>query len=475
MGIDGIGSFFPYWKYDRTGEYSEESGKDSCGTSTLVKEQFSGEGDFIFFQAGNSSESDKTEGLEEEIAASHMSQNELMDFLRNSMNHMYLDGSLIWEEPSFQIGANFFTEEEWGEFLERVDAMLESVGQSEEEKEQKESPVDRSVADDIPVESIEETAVKTGEEGVVRQDDSAELYETIVNTAVNDGLALTSETRHCSYPSGKTGEEITYVVCFTESGIVCNKSGEKKAVWTMAYGDEGDYEKVLSFLAKFEEENLRFTAHKRFWQDYLSGEFNEEDFLDFFNRAENGKPDFLLRTESGNTIDLEHFKYQKYFTRRSIANSEFELPDFVGNFWDGTGEFPLWASRSNKNAFSDTSNGKVEGKREEVGRNNERWVPYGELESFGVINYHGVTFVCKDKEHAICLGDMSKEKDVLTIPLSGGGCLRVNKNNIGDLGRAIGMFSAEDVGIILRAIEEYRKISSMEYEMEEMKKNVGMC
>lgn len=447
MGIEGIGSFFPYWNYDRTGKNSEESIKDRDVTSTLVNEQFSGEGDFIFFRADNFSESDKAEGMGEENAASHMGQNELMDFLRNSMNHMYLDGNLAREEPSFQIGANFFTEEEWEEFLERVDAMLESVGQSEEGKEQKESPVDRRVADDIPVESIEETAV---------------------HTAVNSGLALTSETSHCSYPSGKTGEEIAYVVCYTESGIVCNKAGEKKAVWTMAYGDEGDYEKVLSFLAKFEEEeNLRFTAHKRFWQDYLSGEFNEEDFLNFFSRAENGKPDFLLRTENGDTIDSEHLKYQKYFTRRSIANPDFELPDFVGNFWDGTGEFPIWASRRNGNASSETSNEKVEGKREEVDRNNEIWFPYEEMASFGVINYHGVTFVCDGKEHAICLGDMSKEKDVLTIPLSGGGCLKVNKNNIGDLGRAIGMFSAEDVGIILRAIEEYRKISSMEYEMEE--------
>lgn len=37
---------------------------------------------------------------------------------------------------------------------------------------------------------------------------------------------------------------------------------------------------------------------------------------------------------------------------------------------------------------------------------------------------------------------MNNEKDILTIPLSEGGTLRVNQNNLDDLSKAIGMFAA---------------------------------
>jgi len=69
------------------------------------------------------------------------------------------------------------------------------------------------------------------------------------------------------------------------------------------------------------------------------------------------------------------------------------------------------------------------------------------------------------------LGDMTNPNDVLSIPLSGGGTLRVNKHNIGDLGKAISMFSAEDIGIILRAVlyrKEEEEIPSQKKKYEKM-------
>lgn len=100
-------------------------------------------------------------------------------------------------------------------------------------------------------------------------------------------------------------------------------------------------------------------------------------------------------------------------------------------------------------------------------------VPYGSLAKDGVITYKGVTFVCDEKTNSICLGDMSNKKNVLNIPLSGGGCLRVNRDNIGDLAKAIGMFSPEDVNRILRAIAQDAKIQSMQQELEDMENSVG--
>ncbi|MBR3808314.1 MAG: hypothetical protein IKJ15_08115 [Lachnospiraceae bacterium] len=94
-------------------------------------------------------------------------------------------------------------------------------------------------------------------------------------------------------------------------------------------------------------------------------------------------------------------------------------------------------------------------------------VPYGYLAENGVIEYEGVTFVCDEKRNAICLGDMTNEKNVINIPLSDGGCLKVNRDNLDDLAKAISMFSPEDIKRIMEAIATNTKCRQMQQEMDE--------
>lgn len=100
-------------------------------------------------------------------------------------------------------------------------------------------------------------------------------------------------------------------------------------------------------------------------------------------------------------------------------------------------------------------------------------VPYGYLAKDGVIEYNGVCFICDERTNSICLGDMTDKNKVLTIALSGGGCLKVNRDSLGTLSKAISMFSPEDVNLILRAIAQDTKIQSMKNEMEDMEASVG--
>lgn len=100
-------------------------------------------------------------------------------------------------------------------------------------------------------------------------------------------------------------------------------------------------------------------------------------------------------------------------------------------------------------------------------------VPYGHLAKDGVIIYNGVCFVCDEKTNSICLGDMTDKKNVLNIPLSGGGHLKVNRNSLGLLSKAVGMFSPEDLNLIMRAIAQDTKVMSVQKEIEGMDAEIG--
>lgn len=101
-----------------------------------------------------------------------------------------------------------------------------------------------------------------------------------------------------------------------------------------------------------------------------------------------------------------------------------------------------------------------------------RNVPYSYMARDGMIQYNGVTFICDPKRNALCLGDVSNPKKVLNIPLSGGGVLKVNRNNLGDLAQAIGMFSPEDANNIMRAIAEDTHCRRKLNEIEELKQDI---
>ena len=95
-------------------------------------------------------------------------------------------------------------------------------------------------------------------------------------------------------------------------------------------------------------------------------------------------------------------------------------------------------------------------------------MPYGEMAEDGVIEYNGVIFVCDYEHNRLTLGDTTNKEACINIPLSGGGSLLVNRDNIDDLSRAIGMFSPEDVKRILEALARDNKIQQMKKELDDM-------
>ncbi len=99
--------------------------------------------------------------------------------------------------------------------------------------------------------------------------------------------------------------------------------------------------------------------------------------------------------------------------------------------------------------------------------------PYYFLSEDGIIDYNGVIFVCDTEHNQLHLGDTSDSKNCLTIPLSKGGSLVVNRNNIDQLSKAISMFSPEDINLIMRALAVDAKARQTLEEIEDEECSVG--
>ena len=100
-------------------------------------------------------------------------------------------------------------------------------------------------------------------------------------------------------------------------------------------------------------------------------------------------------------------------------------------------------------------------------------VPYANIVKDGKIEYNGVTFISDEKTNSLNLGDCSCRRDYITIPLEGGGVLNVNRDNYGDLSKCMDMFSPEDQGRILRAIEQDIHLARKGQEIDEMESEIG--
>lgn len=103
----------------------------------------------------------------------------------------------------------------------------------------------------------------------------------------------------------------------------------------------------------------------------------------------------------------------------------------------------------------------------------DKKAPYYHLSNNGMIEYKGVTFFCDTQKNQLQLGDISDEGNCLTIPLEGGGALIVNRDNLDELAKAIGMFSPEDANRIMRAIHQDTKAKQVQAEIEDEENRIG--
>ena len=178
-------------------------------------------------------------------------------------------------EPSYQIGGRSFTEREWDKMLSEFDAAEDTLKKLVEEERER-----LLKADEIKRIQQKENVDK---EEATKQKETAEQKETADRQKVSRESIelLTADSVSCTYM--ENDNEVTYVTSFGPDGIKCKKLGyigEEGWLWEISYSNTSQYSTVMNFLEKFPAgANLVFASQKNFWEDFLKGKTDQEEYL----------------------------------------------------------------------------------------------------------------------------------------------------------------------------------------------------
>ena len=185
-------------------------------------------------------------------------------------------------EASYQIGSQSFTEKEWEEFLDKFDSVQEAIQELMKEEQARK------------------------EEKETKKED---VFTTDASTL------LTTESTSCVYETADPDDDdIRYITWYTEEGIFCRKAGQTEGYeWSITFENKEQYDKVMEFIGQFPSDwNMRFAAHKNFWNDFLNDEIDMEGFMEFINGTNKGVPDYSITVGDSMYIDKEKMQWAKY-------------------------------------------------------------------------------------------------------------------------------------------------------------------
>ena len=225
---------------------------------------------------------EKLEGLAGASAADTEEPADYAKFLEEKMNEIFVKIQNGDTEPTYQIGAQSFTEKEWEEFLNKFDTVEEAIQELMKE----------------------EQARKEAEE--------AQKENVFTNDA---STLLTTESTSCVYETADPeDDDLRYITWYTEKGIFCRKAGQTEGdEWAITFENKEQYDKVMEFIGQFPSGwNMRFAAHENFWNDFLNDEIDMEGFMEFINGTNKGVPDYSITIGDSMYIDKDKMQWAKY-------------------------------------------------------------------------------------------------------------------------------------------------------------------
>ena len=227
-------------------------------------------------------------------------------------------------EPTFQTGGQTFTIKEWdkllADFHDAQEVLQEQVKEliAEVEKQAAKEALRRAAEGKPDSDGV--SATVSG----VKPWEPDGMDDNCTDTQVTDPEELlellTGEVTKSTFPTDDPEHKHWFITCYGQDGISCKEAYFDGTKWvnrdcfSLSYTEPGQYEKVMAFLQRFsQDDNLRFAANENFWKDFLAGEIDEDDFVNFFETStKDGVPDYTYEKDGSTYIDREKAKYAKY-------------------------------------------------------------------------------------------------------------------------------------------------------------------
>ncbi len=227
-------------------------------------------------------------------------------------------------EPTFQTGGQTFTIKEWDKLLADFDDAQEVL---QEQIKELIAEVEKQAAKEALRRAAEGKPDSDGASATVSGVKPWEpdgMDDNCTDTQVTDPEELlellTGEVTKSTFPTDDPEHKHWFITCYGQDGISCKEAYFDGTKWvnrdcfSLSYTEPGQYEKVMAFLQRFsQDDNLRFAANENFWKDFLAGEIDEDDFVNFFETStKDGVPDYTYEKDGSTYIDREKAKYAKY-------------------------------------------------------------------------------------------------------------------------------------------------------------------
>ncbi len=227
-------------------------------------------------------------------------------------------------EPTFQTGGQTFTIKEWDKLLADFDDAQEVL---QEQVKELIAEVEKQAAKEALRRAAEGKPDSDGASATVSGVKPWEpdgMDDNCTDTQVTDPEELlellTGEVTKSTFPTDDPEHKHWFITCYGQDGISCKEAYFDGTKWvnrdcfSLSYTEPGQYEKVMAFLQRFsQDDNLRFAANENFWKDFLAGEIDEDDFVNFFETStKDGVPDYTYEKDGSTYIDREKAKYAKY-------------------------------------------------------------------------------------------------------------------------------------------------------------------
>ena len=201
-----------------------------------------------------------------------------------------------------------YSEKEWDKMLSSVDKQIRATERSDVEGIDKSKRTDDKYADEKKADLL-----------------------TARSTTYEQGSDMTDP---------ETGQAVSvryvYRNFYTKEGIISGRSsydsreaGIKDAYsWKVDFNSEDDYERAMRFLDRIPDgDTTKFLTREDFWQDFVNGDIDEEEFFEYYETLDHGKANFIKQDENGNNyIDKEMMssKYYKYFGIQQVKTVPWE-------------------------------------------------------------------------------------------------------------------------------------------------------